>query len=69
MESPSRPSPTRRFFHIGLAKDGVTTPDASGGTRTFCGTPEYLAPELLENRGHGFAVDWWSFGTLLFEMM
>ena len=30
---------------------------------------EYLAPELLENKGHGKAVDWWSLGTLLFEMM
>ena len=29
----------------------------------------YLAPEILENRGHGTAVDWWSYGTLLYEMM
>ena len=58
-----------RITDFGLAKDGVTSPDASGGTKTFCGTPEYLAPELLQDTGHGFAVDWWSFGTLLFEMM
>ena len=33
------------------------------------GTPEYLAPEILENKGHGKAVDWWAMGTLLYEML
>lgn len=38
-------------------------------TYTLCGTPEYIAPEVLLNKGHGRAVDWWTLGILIFEMI
>ena len=38
-------------------------------TATFCGTLEYMAPEMMANNDYGFSADWFSFGILLFEML
>lgn len=56
-----------RLTDFGLSKEGVS--DHSSGANSFCGTPEYIAPEVLLRQGHGRAVDWWSLGALLFEMI
>ena len=56
-----------RLTDFGLAKMGIT--NGIEGAHSFCGTPEYLAPEVLNRCGHGQAVDWWSLGSLLYEMI
>jgi len=57
-----------RITDFGLSKQGL---ENQGGKKTysFCGTPEYLAPEIIQGIGHDKAVDWWSLGALLFEML
>lgn len=52
---------------FGLAKVGIQ--HACEGATSMCGTPEYMAPEVLAQQGHGFCVDYWGLGMLLYEMM
>eukprot|EP00112_Aurelia_sp_Birch-Aquarium-sp1_P001332 Seg1140.2 transcript_id=Seg1140.2/GoldUCD/mRNA.D3Y31 product="RAC-gamma serine/threonine-protein kinase" protein_id=Seg1140.2/GoldUCD/D3Y31 len=57
--------------HIKITDFGLCKEDISFGdtTKTFCGTPEYLAPEVLEDSDYGRSVDWWGFGVVLYEML
>jgi len=55
-----------RVTDFGLAKNNITD---NASAKTFCGTPEYLAPELILEKGHGKAVDYWAFGVLCFELL
>jgi serum/glucocorticoid-regulated kinase 2 len=52
---------------FGLAKTGITHPLT--GATSMCGTPEYMAPEVLAQSGHGFCVDYWGLGMIVYEMM
>jgi len=55
-----------KIADFGLCKEGMGYGDRTG---TFCGTPEFLAPEVLTEPSYTRAVDWWGLGVLIFEML
>jgi len=55
-----------KLIDFGLCKEYV---DSGNRTFTYCGTIEYMAPEVITKQGHDHSADWWSLGTLMFDML
>uniref|UniRef100_A0A672T1V6 Ribosomal protein S6 kinase n=1 Tax=Sinocyclocheilus grahami TaxID=75366 RepID=A0A672T1V6_SINGR len=55
-----------KLTDFGLSKESI---DHENKAYSFCGTVEYMAPEVVNRRGHTYSADWWSYGVLMFEML
>ncbi|CAB1341022.1 unnamed protein product, partial [Coregonus sp. 'balchen'] len=62
----NHPFIVKLHYDFGLSKESI---DHENKAYSFCGTVEYMAPEVVNRRGHTTSADWWSYGVLMFEML
>ena len=55
-----------KLTDFGLSRNNI---EGDFDAQSICGTPEYLAPEVVSKQGHGKAVDWWCLGSLIYELI